>query len=114
MRLYALYNRSRRIMLVVVSCYVLEIFAMIAMLVMANLTSGTDNQPTPGLTFCTNVDVSNTFYVFWLPLLAYESLLCFLAIRAGIKWSGEGSAQIKSNSRLWDVLVRGNVIYFLA
>lgn len=115
MRLFALYNRSRKVLLLMGSAFLVEILAMIAILITANLTSGTSNEPIPGVKICTNEDTSNSFYVFWLPILCFEFLLCSLAVRAGIQRSRDEISYMALSNRvfLFDVLIKGNVGYFL-
>ncbi|KAI5991092.1 hypothetical protein F5J12DRAFT_470548 [Pisolithus orientalis] len=115
MRLSALYNRSRKVLLLMGSAFLVEILAMIAILITANLTSGTSNEPIPGVKICTNEDTSNSFYVFWLPILCFEFLLCSLAVRAGIQRSRDEISFMALSNRvfLFDVLIKGNVGYFL-
>ncbi|KAG6333357.1 hypothetical protein ID866_5733 [Astraeus odoratus] len=113
MRIYALYSRSRRVLLVMGTAFVLEIMTMAAILIIENITSGTNNEPTPGLKICTNEGTSGTFYVFWLPILGFECLLCSLAIWAGIKLSRNGARSLPRKVQLLDVLIKGNVGYFL-
>ncbi|KAI6022135.1 hypothetical protein BKA83DRAFT_680676 [Pisolithus microcarpus] len=115
LRLYALYNRSRKVLIFMGSGFLVEIMAMTAILVVANLTSGTSSEPIPGVKICTNEDTSNSFYVFWLPILCFEFLLCSLAVRAGIQRSRDDISFIPLSNRVFllDVLVKGNVGYFL-
>ena len=51
----------------------------------------------------------------WVPCLVFETMLCLLAIYAGIKHSrGQSWWSMKANRpRLIGVLIQGNVIYFL-
>lgn len=60
--------------------------------------------------------MSSDFYVFWLPVLCFECLLCSLAVWAGIQRSRDGlrPVVISNRVRLLDVLIKGNVVYFLA
>ncbi|KAI6114237.1 hypothetical protein F5141DRAFT_1105262 [Pisolithus sp. B1] len=97
------------------SGFVVEIMAMAAILAAANGTSGSTNEPIPGLKFCTNTGVTNSFYVFWLPILCFECILCSLAIWAGVRRSRNNTNPISVSNkiRLLDVLIKGNVGYFL-
>ncbi|KIM57083.1 hypothetical protein SCLCIDRAFT_1143860 [Scleroderma citrinum Foug A] len=116
MRLYALYDCSRKVMSIMGLAFVLEILAMSTILLRTNLTTGASNEPLPGVKFCTNEDMSRSFCVFWLPVLCFECLLCSLAVWAGIQRSKDGmSPMVVSNKVcLLDILIRGNVGYFLA
>ncbi|KAI6166702.1 hypothetical protein EDD17DRAFT_1545313 [Pisolithus thermaeus] len=97
------------------SGFVVEIMAMAAILAAANATSGSTNEPIPGLEFCTNTGVTNSFYVFWLPVLCFECILCSLAIWAGVRRSRNNTnpLSVSNKIRLLDVLIKGNVGYFL-
>ncbi|KIK26695.1 hypothetical protein PISMIDRAFT_8737 [Pisolithus microcarpus 441] len=115
LRLYVLYDRSRRVLLFMGFVYVAEILAMAVILVTANLTSGSTNEPIPGLKLCTNTGLSNSFYIFWLPVLSFECILCSLAVWAGVRRSRNDTSPISVSNkiRLLDVLIKGNVGYFL-
>ncbi|KAL4070058.1 hypothetical protein V8B97DRAFT_585220 [Scleroderma yunnanense] len=115
MRLYALYDHSRKVMLVMGIAFMVEVLAMATILMLSNVSSGTSNEPLPGVKFCTNENMPNSFYIFWLPVLCYEWLLCSLAIWAGIQRSRDELRlmAISNKVRLLDVLIKGNVMYFL-
>ncbi|KAF8886451.1 hypothetical protein CPB84DRAFT_1827077 [Gymnopilus junonius] len=59
-------------------------------------------------------------FAFWIPILAFEILLCYLALMHGYqKWrdhhlNGHGMVKLFNRPRLSDILVRDSIMYFLA
>ncbi|KIJ59361.1 hypothetical protein HYDPIDRAFT_118570 [Hydnomerulius pinastri MD-312] len=114
MRLYVLYNNSKKILYLTGGAYIAEIVAMSTIVVIANVSTDAVNEPAPGLFICTNLNTPKIFYSFWLAPLVFELILCLLAIRIGIQRSKDhlGPALI-SGTRLVNVIVMGNVMYFV-
>ncbi|KAF9221499.1 hypothetical protein BS17DRAFT_249080 [Gyrodon lividus] len=115
MRLYALYNKSRKLVMFTGALYIAEIIAMSGILLKANLVVHTSNQPLPGIYICSATDTPRVFYSFWIPPLVYEAVLCSLAIWIGVKRSREYIRPVHVQGhgmRLVDVVVMGNVLYF--
>ncbi|KAI6104748.1 hypothetical protein EDD16DRAFT_1524606 [Pisolithus croceorrhizus] len=81
LRLYALYNRSRKVLIFMGSAFLVEILAMTTILIIANLTSGTSNKPVANLYPASRDDI--------------------------------GFIPPSNRVFLLDVLVKGNVGYFL-
>lgn len=67
----------------------------------------------PGGSFCVLEDlhVLGSMYVFWIPIIVYESMLCLLALTPAIEAFLEGDAYF-TNRKLIRVLLRDSVIYF--
>ncbi|KAF8843232.1 hypothetical protein BDN67DRAFT_964600 [Paxillus ammoniavirescens] len=115
MRLYALYNKSKKLVVFTGAIYLAEIIAMSGILLKANLDVETSNHPLPGINICTALMTPSVFYSFWIPPLIFESILCFLSIWIGVKRSRQylQPALVKGNRmRLVNVVIMGNVMYF--
>lgn len=67
----------------------------------------------PGGQFCVTPLVPDHFYTFWIPMLVFEFLLCFLAVFRGYG-SYSASGTMFNGQRLFDILIRDSLIYFLA
>lgn len=68
----------------------------------------------PNGLFCVPFGVPHTFYRFWIPPLAFETLLCSLVmIRAVRTYMVEGAA-FRSARNLIFVLIRDSVLYYVA
>jgi hypothetical protein len=67
----------------------------------------------PGIPFCVPVDVPRHLYAFWIPIIAFESLLCGMALYRGFQGIvGDGSL-FRSGRRLVTILVRDSILFFL-
>ncbi|KAL4076363.1 hypothetical protein J3A83DRAFT_2184930 [Scleroderma citrinum] len=122
MRLYALYNCSKRLLIFLIVTFVAEIGTVMWILISSNLLMrGTIvmYHITFGMYGETDLCgglVTTAYAYVWVPCLVFETILCLFAIYAGIKHSrGQLCRPVKSNRpRLIDVLIHGNVIYFLS
>ncbi|KIJ60035.1 hypothetical protein HYDPIDRAFT_32614 [Hydnomerulius pinastri MD-312] len=114
MRLYALYNHSRKLLYLMGGAYIVEIATMSTILVIANVIANTVNEPASGIFICDDLNTPKIFYSFWLAPLVFESILCLLAIWIGIQRSKEHfrPASIRG-TRLVNVVIMGNVGYFV-
>ena len=68
----------------------------------------------PGTTFCKTIKDWHTSFVFWIPILCYETLLCLLALYKGYENHRKDVSKECSGPRVLDILVRDSIIYFLA
>ncbi|KIJ58660.1 hypothetical protein HYDPIDRAFT_33957 [Hydnomerulius pinastri MD-312] len=101
MRLYALHNNSKKILLLNGGAYIAEIVVMSTALGLEDVNFDVLN-------------LSRAFYSIWLPPLIFESILCLLAIRIGIQRSKDHfRPALISGTRLVNVIVMGNVMYFV-
>lgn len=68
----------------------------------------------PNGVFCVPSNVSPHFYIFWIPMLAFEALLCSLAVIRGFRTYRSNRTSIFHNGReLVAILIRDSLIYFL-
>ncbi|KIJ58668.1 hypothetical protein HYDPIDRAFT_119361 [Hydnomerulius pinastri MD-312] len=114
MRLYVLYNNSKRILLLTGGAYIAEIVVMSTIVGIIDLNADSVNEPAPGIFICTDLSVPKISYSFWLTPLIFESILCLLAIRIGIQRSKDHlRPALMSGTRLVNVVVMGNIMYFI-
>ncbi|KAH0828772.1 hypothetical protein J3R83DRAFT_3210 [Lanmaoa asiatica] len=136
-RLYALYQRSRIILPLMIFGYVSEIAAMSTILGFVDYSRSTfafplnnsrscirglpvseilvPNEIMTGLYIC-SVDLPSFFrlYIFWLPVLVYDTGLCLLALWYGISvWMSGYRARRMDGAYIADVLLKGSAGYFL-
>ncbi|KIJ62707.1 hypothetical protein HYDPIDRAFT_41837 [Hydnomerulius pinastri MD-312] len=112
MHIYALYDKSKKVLLFLGIAYIVEIAVMSTILIFSNVAGGVTNEPFPGINICTNSLVADGFS-FWVAPLTYESLLCCFAIWIGFKRSQVDTPPgLVFGTRLVDVVVKGNVLYF--
>ncbi|KAL4076405.1 hypothetical protein V8B97DRAFT_10115 [Scleroderma yunnanense] len=119
MRLYALYHRSKKLLVFMILVYAAEVGSIMWILISSNLLSRGSTilnhisfAGYAETNFCTGA-VSAAFGYIWIPCLIFEAMLCSLAIYAGVKHSSHRSTQ-SNRPRLIDILIHGNVKYFLS
>jgi len=81
--------------------------------VLSKMTATVINLPADG-TFCYASDIASNFYMFWIPLLAFECLLCGLALIKGFQTLRNRRSVLSSGRFLIRILVRDSIVYFLA
>jgi len=112
-RIYALYSLNKKILALMLICF-LACSATSAWVVWTSLSSfGASAVAIPGGTFCVPFGVSPHFYVFWIPMLAFECLLCFLALVRGFQTFKSKGSLFHSGRQLVGILVRDSLMYFL-
>ncbi|KAH7919945.1 hypothetical protein BV22DRAFT_836506 [Leucogyrophana mollusca] len=114
MRIYALYQRSNKVLSFTALGYLAEIIAMSTILGIANAHIVAINEPIPGIGICSATNIPASFYRFWLPIIAFEGTLCLLALWVGIRDLVSGyRAQGINGVNVLEVLVKDSVFYFL-
>jgi len=113
LRLFALYYLSKRVLVFVVFFFVLASAAAATMMgtVLAGITARAFN--IAGFSFCAAGNTTHHFYAFWIPILVYETILCVLAMLRGIQNYRETSSVYLSGKRIFAILVRDSILYFL-
>jgi hypothetical protein len=113
MRLYALYSLNKKILALMLTCWVgcLAGSAYIMYTVLARVKATTIY--IPGGLFCVSSGISTHFYTFWIPMLAFESLLCVLALIRGFQTYRAKGSLFHSSRQLLGILIRDSVLYFL-
>ncbi|KIJ67240.1 hypothetical protein HYDPIDRAFT_107979 [Hydnomerulius pinastri MD-312] len=114
MRLYVLYNNSKKVLFLTGGAYIAEIVAMSTILGIVGVNVDFLNEPAPGIFICANLNAPKVYYGIWLAPVIFESILCLLAIRIGIQRSKDHlKPALISDTRLVNVIVMGNVMYFV-
>ncbi|KIM61538.1 hypothetical protein SCLCIDRAFT_121892, partial [Scleroderma citrinum Foug A] len=117
-RLYALYHSSKKLLVFMVSFFAAEVGIMVALLTTAlwNWAIDCTSSPVPGDELCVAYAISAYRYI-WVPCLTFDVILAVLAVWAGVKHSKQQSHSRSARlnkPRLVDVLIQGNVVYFLS
>lgn len=121
-RVLALWNRNKWIAAILVFALLAEVAAMLAILSSTYVNMLAVSLPDPSIPYraCIPLNVSPYFFTFWIPPLAYESLVFILAaikgfntLRYNFSW-GDGEFNFRSTgSRLLEVMIRDSLWYFL-
>ncbi|KIM24273.1 hypothetical protein M408DRAFT_233960 [Serendipita vermifera MAFF 305830] len=121
-RVFALWNRNKWIAAMLVFALLAEVAAMLTILTSTYVNMLAVSAPDPSIPYraCIPLNVSLYFFTFWIPPLAYESLVFILAAIKGFNTlrnnfsSGNGEFTIRSTgSRLLEVMIRDSLWYFL-
>ncbi|KAH7925224.1 hypothetical protein BV22DRAFT_1129157 [Leucogyrophana mollusca] len=114
MRIYALYNRSRRVLIFMTLTFLGEVIAMSTILALANSRTIVVNDPLPDVKICAVDNLPNFLFSLWMPIIIFEGLLCMFALWAGVKQLVlRSKLEGFRGGRAVDALVKGNVFYFL-
>lgn len=68
--------------------------------------------PIPNGSYCVLLNVPTTRYTFWIPMLAFETLLCLLATVRAIQTFMDGTF-FRSVNKLFYILVRDSALYYI-
>ncbi|KAH8111191.1 hypothetical protein DFH11DRAFT_1880083 [Phellopilus nigrolimitatus] len=112
LRLYAMYDRTWKILVLLIISCASTIGAMVAISVKIMKVEGATFQhlgDSFNQNMCTPAIVPNAFKTFWSPLLANEALLFSLAVYKGVRSLRRGS---RMGNRLIRFLVRDSVLFF--
>ncbi|KAJ8508721.1 hypothetical protein ONZ45_g9042 [Pleurotus djamor] len=113
MRLYALYFLNKKVLAVMVSSFIIS--TALSAVVMGTILSGitAHAHAVPGVLFCLPNKVGDHFFLFWIPVLCFESLLVGLALFRGFQAILSDGSLFRSGRALVNVLIRDSVLYFL-
>ncbi|KAF7761954.1 hypothetical protein Agabi119p4_9946 [Agaricus bisporus var. burnettii] len=116
-RLYALYSLNNRILALMVSMFLISsgLSAGVMGKVLADMSISATHFAFDGIedAFCVPQNISPNFFLFWVPLLVFESLLCGMAVYKGYQSFKAGATMLHSGSRLLSILIRDSVLYFI-
>jgi len=115
MRIYAMYGRSKKILTLLVICFISSITAASGVVGAFTLAENVTATPFPGssIHFCVVTSIPSFFYATWIPIVTFETLLFSLALFKGYQsWKSEvptgWSGQVALN-----ILIRDSILYFL-
>ncbi|KDR86024.1 hypothetical protein GALMADRAFT_235216 [Galerina marginata CBS 339.88] len=114
MRIYALYTKNKRVTSLMMGFFVI-CFALSAWIMGSSLKGLTAaSTQIIGGQFCVSPLIPPHFYIFWIPMLSFELLLCSLAvIRAYESYHASGNP-VFNGHRLFSILIRDSLVYFFA
>ncbi|KAF9063489.1 hypothetical protein BDP27DRAFT_1367968 [Rhodocollybia butyracea] len=112
MRLYALYFLNKKILCFMVGMFILATGSAAAIMVIALNHLQAQAHLGPGLP-CVPLQIPSYFYTFWIPILAFETLLCILALNRGFQSHRDNGAPFQSGKRIIGVLIRDSVVYYI-
>lgn len=113
MRLYAMYSLNKAVLALMVVSFVASTVTSgwIMHTILGKITATTVNIPNGK--FCMPIGISDHFYTFWIPMLAFEFLLCVLALIRGFQAFISDGSLFRRGRDLVRVLLRDSVLYFL-
>ncbi|KAH0582250.1 hypothetical protein H2248_011895 [Termitomyces sp. 'cryptogamus'] len=113
MRIYAMYSLNKKVLVLMGVSFIFatSTSATIMGIVLSKINASA--LPFPGLIFCVPENVNTHFYAFWIPILAFESLLCFLALYKGYETFRSTSPSILPGHHLVQILLWDSVLYFV-
>ncbi|TFK33408.1 hypothetical protein BDQ12DRAFT_691220 [Crucibulum laeve] len=115
MRLYALYSLNKKVLVLMSSSFIIASAAAATIMgsVLMKITASAVVLPGTAGMFCVPSGVSDKFYTFWIPMLAFETLLCALALVRGFQSFTSDGPLFRSGRHLVSILIRDSVLYFL-
>ncbi|THU86307.1 hypothetical protein K435DRAFT_368979 [Dendrothele bispora CBS 962.96] len=113
MRLYALYFLDKKVLRMMVAAFIATSATSAAIMgvVLSKITVAVVPLPVIG-PFCAPVKVPDYFYTFWIPILSFETLLCFMAITKGIQTFRTSGPLFRQGRQLVGILIRDSIVYF--
>ncbi|KAF5345387.1 hypothetical protein D9757_013389 [Collybiopsis confluens] len=114
MRLYAMYFLDKKILCLMVGTFLLTSASAAAVINIAvNRMTALSRVPlVPDMTLCIPMSIPPYIYAFWIPILAFETLLFVLAVLRGIQTYRQTGTTFQSNKRLVGLLVRDSIAYY--
>lgn len=121
LRIYAMYRRTRRILMILVFGFFSEVLAVIVIIwrtigPASQLVVTNESSSFPGKHLCTFSGINTDFTYLFIPVFCFELLLFFLAIRVSLNNMRErkatpGTSSLRLNSFM-SILVRDSILYF--
>ncbi|PPR05320.1 hypothetical protein CVT26_011579, partial [Gymnopilus dilepis] len=125
-RIYALYSLNKWILVLLIACFVgstatsawiaatfLQAQSFRAKIAVSHYGTFLALAVTiPGGKFCVPFGISPHFYTYWIPMLAFETLLCVLAVFRGFQAFRSNGSLFQRGRQLVGILVRDSLMYF--
>lgn len=119
LRIYAMYRRTRPILFILVFGFFSEFLAVIVMIwrtIGPTSKLVVTDEPYPGKHLCSFSGINTNFIYLFIPVLCFEILLFFLAIRVSFSNMRErratpGTSSLRVNTFM-SMLVRDSILYF--
>lgn len=114
MRLYAMYSLNKKVLAVMGGCFIVATAASATVMgtVLSRITA-VAYPLTPNLIFCVPSNISHHFFAFWIPMLAFETLLCGMALYKGYETFRSSGSRFRTGRHLVGILIRDSILYFL-
>ncbi|KAG1890244.1 hypothetical protein F4604DRAFT_654698 [Suillus subluteus] len=113
LRVYALYRRSRKVLIAMAIGFTIEVTVMSICLGIGMAMTTNTNEPIPGIRICAVMKAPPALAYVWLPDIVFGTFLFVLAASIGFKRGRFGFDIFRMERKdLVDALVYGNVHYF--
>lgn len=119
LRIYAMYRRTRPILIILVLGFFSEFLAVVVMIwrtIGPTSKLVVTDEPFPGKHLCSFSGINTNFIYLFIPVLCFEILLFFLAIRISLSNMRERRASLGTSSlrvnTFMSMLVRDSIFYF--
>jgi hypothetical protein len=112
-RLYALYFLNKKVLALMVTCFIGTSVASAIVLSSVFSEMKASSHILPGVPVCVPLGVPSHLYAFWIPMIAFESMLCGMALYRGFQGVFGGGALFRCGRHLVDILVQDSIVYFL-
>lgn len=119
LRIYAMYQRTRRILVILVFAFFSEVLAVVVIIwrtIGPTSKLVVTDEPFPGKHLCSFSGINTDFVYLFIPVFCFETLLFFLAIRISLnnmrqRKATPGTPSLRVNSFM-SILVRDSILYF--
>ncbi|KDQ60217.1 hypothetical protein JAAARDRAFT_32592 [Jaapia argillacea MUCL 33604] len=111
-RIYALYDRSRLISILLLSCFFIQAVVIAVFLVFDFRELEVTATPAPAIKFCTIARAPSFLYGLWIPIMTFESILFALALYKSACRFRSTVPDGWTGVSLLDVMIRDSVLYF--
>ena len=114
MRIYAMYSLNKAVLVFMVASFLASTLTSAWIMFTALASIETRTIPLmPSGKFCMADGIPKNFYTFWIPLIAFEAVLCGLALIRGFQAVRTGGSLFRAGRLLVRILIRDSVLYFL-
>lgn len=110
-RIFTMYKQSKRVIFLAAVAFATEILSMVVIDLLYLHRINVNTEPHPGIHVCVSHN-TNWFYISWIPIFGYESIILLLGLRAGMQFFKE-SRSLPSSNRfpLHFILLRDSILY---
>jgi len=117
LRISALYNSSRRVLITLVVCFVAELIATLSVLIVATPETGhlsLQLPPPSNVIVCAPITGFRNYFVYLIPNLVFEFILFGFAFRIFLKQIAgiSGGPTLLDRTSLISVIVLDNIVYY--
>ncbi|KAJ7319419.1 hypothetical protein DFH08DRAFT_1035216 [Mycena albidolilacea] len=113
MRLYALYSLNKKVLVLMMSMFIISSATSAAIMGMALSEFIAVAHPLPDTTICIPVGFPTYYFTIWIPITIFETLLCGLAFYRGFQTFHTSASVYQPAQQLFVILIRDSVVYFV-